>query len=329
MGIEIEKLEFEYEKFKLKIDELKIKEGSFHSLVGESGCGKTTLLRLIAGLEKTQSGRIIVDREDIGYIFQEPLLLPHLTVIENVCFGLKMTGMKKAKRKEIGRKYLKELKIEELENRYPNEISGGQEQRVAMARALVLEPKILLMDEPFSALDENLRENMRILIKEIHKIYSMTIVLVTHDLDEAFFVSDIISIMKLGKILQTGTVEEILKKPKTPEIANFLGFKNTFKAEIKNQKMNIDGANFSKTINKADGKYEVLFFPENFISTKSKDSAELIGQIDKTKRILYGQIIDVKSGSTNWQIFVDNRTKPEEIFQIKGWNCESSQIYFF
>lgn len=329
MGIEIKNLEFQYEKFKLKIENLEIKKGKFHTLVGESGCGKTTLLRLIAGLEEVKIGEIIVNRDEIGYIFQEPLLLPHLTVIENVCFGLKMKKINKKKRIEIGRKYLKELKIEDLEHRYPDEISGGQGQRVAIARALVLEPKVLLMDEPFSALDENLRENLRILIREIHDNRKMTSILVTHDLNEAFFVSDTISIMKSGNILQTGNVETILKKPKNSKVAKFLGYKNLFKCKVKNKEMTIVDAEYKQNIDKKDGEYNVLFFPEDIILANEDKKMNLVGQIENQRRLLYGYTLDLKSKNTKWQVFVSGENNEYQLGKIENWHCDASKIYFF
>lgn len=222
--------------FALQIDELMIEEGEFFGIIGPSGCGKTTLLRLITGLTAPDGGEIWLngreitktppEKRNIGLIFQEPRLFPHFTVEENVGFGLKM---KKSRRRDIKAKIDETLGIVGLtgfNRRYPSSLSGGQKQRVALARALVLEPKALLLDEPFSALDPELRVEMRSLIKKLQQEKKITIIFITHDREEAFTLFERMAVMQEGKILQTGTPLHIYNRPQNIKVANFLGINN-------------------------------------------------------------------------------------------------------
>lgn len=205
------KYESEYdESFLLSNIRLTIEDGEFLSILGPSGCGKTTILRVIAGIIKPDRGSIFVDNIDItempiekrkfALVAQQPLLFPNMNVIENVAFGLKMNGINKSERLSKAEAILSNLGLRGLEKRFASRLSGGEQQRAAIARALIVNPKVLLMDEPFSALHEELRVEMRELLHRIHKENKITIVFVTHFKEEANYLSNKIVIMSKGKI---------------------------------------------------------------------------------------------------------------------------------
>ncbi|MDO4268228.1 MAG: ABC transporter ATP-binding protein [Eubacteriales bacterium] len=222
--------------------DLDIHPGEFFTLLGPSGCGKTTLLRMIAGFNTVDGGEIYFDdrllnrveahKRDIGMVFQNYAIFPHLTVAENVAYGLKA---KKVPKPEIERRVdeaLELVQIQKLKNRKPNELSGGQQQRVALARAFVIEPGVLLMDEPLSNLDAKLRVQMRTVIKKLQRRLGITTIYVTHDQEEALAISDRIAVMKEGNIMQVGTPEEIYKHPQNVFVAGFIGVSNFVECEL-------------------------------------------------------------------------------------------------
>lgn len=211
LGNICKKYESEYdESFLLSNIRLTIEDGEFLSILGPSGCGKTTILRVIAGIIKPDRGSIFVDNIDItempiekrkfALVAQQPLLFPNMNVIENVAFGLKMNGINKSERLSKAEAILSNLGLRGLEKRFASRLSGGEQQRAAIARALIVNPKVLLMDEPFSALNEELRLEMRELLHRIHKENKITIVFVTHFKEEANYLSNKIAIMSKGKI---------------------------------------------------------------------------------------------------------------------------------
>ena len=236
---------------------LNIAQGEFFTLLGPSGCGKTTLLRMIAGFNTVDGGEICFDdrvintvpahKRDIGMVFQNYAIFPHLNVTENVAYGLKA---RKVPASEIGprvQKALQMVQIDHLATRKPNELSGGQQQRVALARAFVIEPGVLLMDEPLSNLDAKLRVQMRTTIKKLQRDLGITTVYVTHDQEEALAISDRIAVMKEGNIMQVGAPEEIYRKPANPFVANFIGVSNFIDCEV--------AASGGKGTVKIEGKY--------------------------------------------------------------------------
>jgi ABC-type Fe3+/spermidine/putrescine transport system ATPase subunit len=222
--------------FQLGPLQIEVISGEFLVILGPSGSGKSTLLRAIVGLDALVSGSIRLGTNDmtnvppekrgLGMVFQQPLLFPHLTVEDNIAFGLKMEGVQKKERLLRANELLTQVELVGYGSRYPSELSGGQQQRVALARALAIQPRILLMDEPFSALDPNLREEMGRLVNRLHAQFHMTIVFVTHDQDEAFRLAHRIAIMQDGKITQVDTPQNIYEHPLDASIAAFLGIKN-------------------------------------------------------------------------------------------------------
>ena len=230
---------------------LDIREGEFFTLLGPSGCGKTTLLRMIAGFNSIEGGDfffgekrindVAAHKRDIGMVFQNYAIFPHLTVKENVAYGLKA---RKTPKKEIEKRVAEALElvqISHLADRKPNELSGGQQQRVALARAFVIEPSVLLMDEPLSNLDAKLRVQMRTVIKKLQRRLGITTIYVTHDQEEALAISDRIAVMKDGNIMQIGTPNEIYAKPQNPFVAGFIGVSNFLDCEVKNDEVTIQG----------------------------------------------------------------------------------------
>ena len=218
---------------------LKVEEGSFTTLLGPSGCGKTTLLRLISGFLEPKSGEILIDgvnqagievnERKVGMVFQDYALFPHLSVAQNIAYGLKINKTPSRDIKEQVLEIASSLGIESLLSRFPNELSGGQQQRVALARSLVLKPKILLMDEPLSSLDTKLRTKVREELKEIQQRLKITTVYVTHDQEEALSLSTKIAVLNEGKLLQEGSPREIYFEPKNEFVADFVGKANMLK----------------------------------------------------------------------------------------------------
>ena len=224
---------------------LRIDHGQLVCLLGPSGCGKTTTLRLLAGFLEPSDGEIHVgdrlvsskartlppEQRKMSMIFQSYALWPHMTVAENIIYGLRL---RKIDRATIAKKLdviLKATKLEILAQRYPGELSGGQQQRVALARALIVEPETLLLDEPLSNLDANLREEMRFEVRRLHDAYRYTTVYVTHDQSEAMTTADLICVMNLGKIEQSGSPEEIYDRPRSEFVARFIGSSNVIKGK--------------------------------------------------------------------------------------------------
>jgi len=217
-------------------------EGSFSTLLGPSGCGKTTILRMVAGLESTTSGdieiagrrvnEVPIHKRNLGLVFQNYALFPHKTIGENIAFGLKYRGVSKVDAREKVKRSLDIVQLSGVEDRYPSQLSGGQQQRIALARAIVIEPDVLLLDEPLSALDANLREEMRVELKSIQNRIGVTTIFVTHDQSEALAMSDRIVVMSAGRVEQEGVPEDVYNTPATEFVARFLGASNILAARV-------------------------------------------------------------------------------------------------
>ncbi|MES0884963.1 ABC transporter ATP-binding protein [Roseibium sp. SCP14] len=215
---------------------LRLDDGSFVCFLGPSGCGKTTLLRLIAGLEIPTAGEILVDgaditrlpahRREIGMVFQSLALFPHLNVEENVAYGMRLRKMRKDQALRKARELLELVKLPHIAKREITELSGGQRQRVAIARALALQPKLFLLDEPLSALDANLREEMQVELKQLQRRLGVTTVMVTHDQSEAMTAADVIVVMSAGRIEQIGHPLDVYQHPANRFVAGFVGANN-------------------------------------------------------------------------------------------------------
>ena len=220
---------------------IRIRENEFFTLLGPSGCGKTTLLRLIAGLELPTEGEILLEGERVGHlppnrrlvntVFQSYALFPHMTVRQNIAFGLEMRGVDRATIGPTVAEMLQLVQLSGYENRRPSQLSGGQQQRVALARALANHPKVLLLDEPLSALDLKLRQGMREELKNLQQKTGITFVFVTHDQEEALTMADRIVLMNVGAIEQIGTPLDIYRRPASRFVADFIGTMNFLRAQ--------------------------------------------------------------------------------------------------
>jgi spermidine/putrescine transport system ATP-binding protein len=281
-----------------------IRENEFFTLLGPSGCGKTTLLRLIAGFEHPTGGRILLYDQDISplppfrrpvnTVFQNYALFPHMTVGGNIAFGLEMLGRPKSEVDSTVAEMLALVRMEELKNRRVAEISGGQQQRVALARALAPRPKVLLLDEPLSALDLKLRKEMQVELKRLQHETGITFIFVTHDQEEALTMSDRLAVMDKGRILQVGAPRDIYERPAQRFVADFIGETNFLDAEIVSVEGSgarvrlASGAMISASLPEGDllgrngpsGKVTVVVRPEHAVLTTDEAAASLTGTVD-------------------------------------------------
>jgi spermidine/putrescine transport system ATP-binding protein len=222
--------------------DLDVRQGEFFSILGPSGCGKTTTLRLIAGFERVDAGKLLIQgqsmanvppyRRPVNTVFQSYALFNHLNVWDNIAFGLRLKKISKPELESRVTEALKLVKMESLRSRLPRQLSGGQQQRVALARALVNRPAVILLDEPLGALDLKLRKEMQVELSNLHKNLGLTFIMVTHDQEEALCLSNRIAVMNQGKIEQIGTPSEIYERPQTAFVADFIGDTNLFSGEI-------------------------------------------------------------------------------------------------
>ncbi|HEY4164190.1 MAG TPA: ABC transporter ATP-binding protein [Dongiaceae bacterium] len=242
-GVRVENLVKEFAGFRAVDDvSLEISGGEFFSLLGPSGCGKTTLLRMLAGFESPSRGRIAIgdvdvtamppERRPTNMVFQSYALFPHLDVRTNIGYGLRREGLAKAEFDRRVDEALALVRLEGFERRKPDQLSGGQRQRVALARALAKRPKVLLLDEPLSALDKKLREAMQLELRGLQRQVGITFVFVTHDQDEAFAMSDRIAVMDAGKVLQVASPAVLYRRPSCRQVASFVGAINLFPGKL-------------------------------------------------------------------------------------------------
>lgn len=302
----------------------------FITLLGPSGCGKTTMLRMIAGFEKPTTGQISIgdqivssdqsfvppEKRGIGMVFQSYAVWPHMTVFDNVAYPLKIAKVPRSEIKEKVESILKIVHLSQYAARYPSQLSGGQQQRVALGRALVAEPRVLLLDEPLSNLDAKLRESMRFEIKEIQKNFGITVVYVTHDQTEAMAMSDRIIVINRGIIQQVGTPTEIYKNPANQFVADFVGKVNFLKGQVKDGRIDLTGLNQSIPY---DGVYKgevvVAIRPENITFSRNGQgnltgkllSQFYLGDVNDCRIDLGGEVVRIVAESDSHDSLVENQ----------------------
>ncbi|MDI6703940.1 MAG: ABC transporter ATP-binding protein [bacterium] len=242
MGIKIKELSISLGGFSLSNITFSVKDGEYFVILGPTGSGKTTLLETIAGLNKPDRGEIILngrritnmppEERNLGFVYQDYALFPHLSVKENILFGLRLKRLKRQDLEERLKKVVNLLSLQRLQKENPGDLSGGERQKVALARALILEPRILLLDEPFQALDPHTRKGFQIALKRLHEDLKPTVIHVTHSFEEALTLGERIGVINRGEIIQIGKPQEIFRKPKTRFVAEFVGAENLFKGNI-------------------------------------------------------------------------------------------------
>lgn len=299
---------------------LSIKKGEFVTLLGPSGCGKTTILRMIGGFEEPTSGEILLhdqninqltpNKRPINTVFQKYALFPHMNVYENIAFGLRIKNLSPEQIKEKVSHVLEIVDMEGFEKRSISTLSGGQQQRIAIARAIVNEPEILLLDEPLGALDFKMRKEMQLELKEMHKQLGITFLFVTHDQEEAMTMSDRIVVMADGKIQQEGTPEEIYRKPVNAFVADFIGESNIFVGETHGgKKLSFCDTDFKCNQNYPAGlNVEVVIRPEDFTITEPSEG------------LISGEIISCVFKGTYYETTVLNNKNEFVIYDDESYN---------
>ncbi len=297
-----------------------IRPGELIALLGPSGSGKTTLLRILAGLDFPTSGRVLFGSEDalglrvqernVGFVFQSYALFRNMTVMENIAFGLRVRPWNvRPKRKEITervRDLLTLVQLEGLERRYPSQLSGGQRQRVALARALAVEPRVLLLDEPFGALDAQVRKDLRRWLRDIHERTGHTTVFVTHDQEEAMELSDRVVVMSEGRIQQVGTPDDVYDRPATAFVAGFIGESNVVPVTINQGRVTVDGMVLAIPSNRvADGLARLVFRPHDAIMVVDDEGGALAGIVVAERRHGARRRIEVETPQNRHRFEID------------------------
>ena len=335
-SLEVKDIVMKYDNFiALSNVSLKVKKGEFVTLLGPSGCGKTTLLKIISGFITPSNGNIFINEVDVtktppetrdtAMCFQSYALFPHLSVIQNLSFGLIQRNVEIKKRKQILEEVVTQLELKSELEKLPNQLSGGQQQRVALGRALVMRPEVILFDEPLSNLDALLRENVRIEIRRIVKLFKLTAIYVTHDQHEALSLSDRIALMNKGEIIQIDDSETIYTNPRNKFVANFLGSSNIIQA------------NFLKKGNK---KNELIFKSKigNLIVYSDKTSFNSTSKISwRSEKVCFykssdnkikGKIQNIYFLGSHYEVFVKINDEIVKI-TVHDKNLLKSEITFF
>jgi ABC-type Fe3+/spermidine/putrescine transport system ATPase subunit len=310
--IKIEGLTILFESFKIMDLNIRIEEREFHSLLGPTGCGKTLILESIMGLHRPKRNKIWIgekevqnlppERRDISYVPQDLALFPHLTVKENIVYGIKARNLDEQVYEKYVNLLIHEMKVEHLLKRYPANLSGGEKKRVALLRALVPKPKLLLLDEPLSGLDPSIKVDIQQLLKALHSSFHPTVLCVTHDFEEAYFLSDRITIFMDGKVEQFGEKDDIFLRPVSRKVAEFLGARNVYRAKVlsKDERiqrviLEVDSLRFSMPISLCRDSIEIgkevdLFIrPEEVMIIREGKPVK-----DSLKRnIFLGKIVDI------------------------------------
>lgn len=306
--------------FQLKDINLEIKKGEYFVILGPTGTGKTVILEVIAGMYKPDKGNVYhgendlsslyPEKREIGFVYQDYALFPHLTIRENIIFGLKIRKFSKEKIKQKLDEIVSILKIEHLLNRYSNTLSGGEQQRAAIARALITSPKILLLDEPLSALDPSTKEELQKMLKEIHEKMKTTTIHITHDFNEAFYLADRIAILENGTIAQVGTSNEIFKKPKDAYVANFVGMENIFKGRIMDRMINISPDVNIEIDSDKDGDANIAFRPEDVMVSENPGTFDC-------KNKFCGKITNIMNKGPLYKMDIDIGVKLTSLVPVK------------
>lgn len=285
---------------------LEVKRGEFVTFLGPSGCGKTTTLRMIAGFEMPTSGEILLNGEDISQlpankrpintVFQRYALFPHMNIYDNIAFGLKLKKLPKEEIRKKVKRVLDIVDLEGFENRKISTLSGGQQQRIAIARALVNEPEILMLDEPLGALDLKMRQEMQLELKHMHDELGITFIYVTHDQEEALTMSDKIVVLSEGRIQQIGTPEDIYNEPQNAFVADFIGESNIFKGIMTgHMKVRFCGGEFIGMDDVPEGTLvDVVVRPEDVIITKPEDG------------VVEGEVVSVIFKGMHYEVTVES-----------------------
>lgn len=294
--IRIRSLYRNWKQFSLSDINLEVGEGEYFVILGPTGSGKTLLLELIAGFFSPEKGEVFINGRDVtglppeerglGFVYQDYSLFPHLTVKKNIEFGLRIRKMPKEKVQEQSFEIMDLLGISHLMDRYPGTLSGGEQQKTAIARALILKPRLLLLDEPLSALDARTKATMQEELREIHRNSNITIIHVTHDQTEAMMLAERIGVMMDGRIVQTGTVREIFNKPKNREIADFVGVENVLDGVVTGSEDGvaiIDVSDFElSSVSDETGKVHVFIRPEDIVLSRKSQKTSARNNIKST-----------------------------------------------
>jgi sulfate transport system ATP-binding protein len=299
---------------------LEVKSSELIALLGPSGSGKTTLLRLIAGLEMPTAGRIFFGDEDassktvqernVGFVFQAYALFRNMTVLDNISFGLKVrpraTRPPKAEIRRRAMELLDLVQLSGLEKRFPQQLSGGQRQRVALARALAIEPRVLLLDEPFGALDAQVRKELRKWLREIHDRTGHTTVFVTHDQEEALELADRLVVMSQGKIEQVGTPDDVYDRPNSPFVFSFIGESSSLPVTVENHELWVGGRAIGLPApNDAVGEANLFFRPHDVELVEDGVGAALAGVVVASRRVGGTRRVELEIGGNPNRVEID------------------------
>ncbi len=339
MEVRVANVRKEFDRFPALRDvSLDIRSGELIALLGPSGSGKTTLLRLIAGLERPTKGAIYFGEEDaslktvqernVGFVFQHYALFRHMTVADNIGFGLKVRHRNRPSDREIKRRaseLLDLVQLTGLEKRYPAQLSGGQRQRVALARALAIEPRVLLLDEPFGALDAQVRRELRRWLREIHDRTGHTTVFVTHDQEEALELADRVVVMSQGRIEQVGTADDVYDTPNSPFVFTFIGESSSLPVTVEKGELWIADRSIGISAPDAPAGEAVLYFRPHDVELLEGDGGCIVGTVAASRRVAGTRHVELEVGGDRQRVELEIPTshpasdKTRIAFRPKKW----------